>query len=74
MKVHYTIYLVRDSCGHEDFAVSRDKGCDVVQISGMVTKAGVIDFFESEAAHMEKWCLDEGYEYREVERVTEWKI
>ena len=73
MKVNYTIYLVRDSHGNEDYAVANSES-NYIDIDGLETKNYESVVFESSAFTLQQWCKDNDFEYREIEKEVDWKI
>jgi hypothetical protein len=67
MKIEYIIFIVKDSRGNADYAVTNeDANC--IQICNMHDKKGKRIYFESNAYHLEKWCKDYDLGYLRLER------
>lgn len=62
MEIDYTIYLVRDTHGHQDYAVALD-GADTIQICGMKDADSQPLYFESEVYHLSSWCNDNDLQF-----------
>ena len=65
MKFQYKIYVVTDDYGGKQVAVSAYPNDDV--FVGAQSRLGVWKQFESEAYHLERWCKDNGFGYREID-------
>jgi len=67
MKVYSVIYLVQDSFGKKMYA-SCEEGCDIIQISGLKDSNKENKYFEAEGYQLEKWCKDNGFKYKKIEK------
>jgi len=59
MKISYLIYVVTDSFYHKDATVANESA-DTIQICGMQNSLGDNIYFESDAYHLDKWCVENG--------------
>ena len=70
MKFTYKIYVVSDTLGYKQAAVS-EEGSDMVFFEGFKGNQGGVVSFEAEAYHLERWCKDKGLTLKVVDREIE---
>jgi len=63
MKVYSKIYLVSDPFGTKEYATCQESS-DIIQINSLKNSLGENKFFESDAYHLEDWCIENGFEYK----------
>lgn len=67
MKVNCRIYLVEDEYGKRACATCEDTS-DTIHIFGLLNNTGETPYFESEAYHLEDWCIANGFKYKCIEK------
>jgi hypothetical protein len=67
MKFSYLIYVVTDSHGNKDAVVANEPG-DCVQICGMTDEDEERLYFESEAYHLDSWCVANNLNLNKIEK------
>lgn len=57
INVECTVWLVRDSFGNKQSGVIEET-CDTVQVSELLGKDGIHEYFESEFYHLSTFCKE----------------
>lgn len=74
MKIAFYIYAIRDSHGNEWGTVTEESGNTVSVHGGLKTADGEPVYFESEAYHLRRWAVENGFTYWEEARSLEIKF